>query len=555
MTDRSALLRLQRTVPAVCLTAAWAAVLLAPPSVKPLAAVLAGTVGGALALAALAFAPRPLPREARGVLAAFGLGLAALLAGVFALPFPLVSLFGVVGQHNGWLLWALVALWFAIGALSGRGTPLRAIVWSVAALGAVAGVFALLDAAHLFEAGVRYSPEVAGLMESSISLGQVLVLGVGAAAALVAIERSRAMKLAAGAVLAVQLAALAVSGARAAQLAVVAAALVTALWVAGGRLAPGVRRALWALVAIAAAAAVAAVVAIAALGPAAPRAVTGALTDRATIWHSAFVRARGHLLVGEGPDRFTAVVTWSEAPGGGVAWTATNSPHDVLLDWLLGGGVPALAAFLAAFALAGRALARRLASVPAGPRLLALAVSAWALSLLTSWTDPLAAVAAALVAGALLAEAERPARHAAALPASAGAVVATALVVLALGLPLLGLERAWAAERAVGASDAAAAEARWERWPDPAFGSVALRASMEALPSSSARCGRLASEVLTRTPWDANDAIESVYAIFALDRVQPPVPHPALSQALAVGRGADPASAIWSRLAALTRAR
>lgn len=545
--------RIPRYAVAVCFTLLWVAVLLAQPSLKPLAAVLAGGATGATALAMFAFHRRRLPGEARWALVAGGIGLAALLAGALSKPAPLVSIFGVAGQHNGWLMWAIMLLWLAVGTQMGRGRQMRALIWSVAVLGTVAAVFALLDATHLVEF-VRYSPEVAGLMESSISLGQILLLSLGATAAAVTMERSWGVRSVVAAAFLLQVAALAVSSARGAQLTFLVAALVAALWVLGGKLSPGLRRTLWAVVAAGLVAAIAAVAVFAWLGPVRLSVVDRLLTGRPTIWHSAWGRLPAHLLLGEGPDRFTSLVAWS-LKGGYIDWTATNSPHDVLLDWALGGGLAALGAFLSAFVLAGRGVARRLAASPPGPRILAIGAGAWAVSLLTSWIDPLSAFAAALIVGAVLSQGDVERVVSPARTATTATIVAVAIAMLVIGVPLFGIERGWASERGTATVDLAAQEARWERWPDPAFGGDALRTGLAGLPASAPATGRLASEVLARTPWDVNGALESVEAVVGVGQAVPSAQRPSLAQALAVGRDADPASPIWDRLKALLGSR
>jgi O-antigen ligase len=470
-----------------------------------------------------------------------------LAVGVFAHAIPLGSLVGAVGQHNGWLLWAVVAVWFLAGTGLGSGTPFRAMVWSVALLGALAGVFALLDAVHLVEA-VRYSPEIAGLMESSVSLGQVLLVGIGAATALLFMERLQSLRLCAGVMVLVQAVAVAISGARTAQAALVAAVVLGALWVLGERMPAWARKVAWALVALGLAGFVVGIVVVGWLGPAGSGPIGTLLTDRPTIWHSALSKIPQHLLVGAGPDRFTAIVTWSPV-NRSVTWQTTSSPHNVLFDWLLSGGVVALLAFFSAFILAGRGVAQRLADAGPGPKALALGAGAWAVSLLMSWTDPLTACAAAFVVGALLSDPRGALVARVPRLVSAGIVLVGACVVLVLASPLFVLEQGWSADSLSGSNDYASLAARWEMWPDPAFGGEALRASLASMPGSAQTAGRVASEVLERTPWDVNGVIGSLEAAVGIGRLAPNVPHPSVSEALAACRKADPASGIWDELA------
>lgn len=528
-------------------TVSWASVLAAPSSLKPLVAVLvSGALGAAVLLYQTFTSSVPTSRHARSIAIALAIGLAALFAGVVAGGAGLSSVLGVVGQHNGLLLWIVFALWFAIGARVGRGTPFRIVVWSAALLGAVAGLFAVLDAAHVLEL-VRYSPEVAGLMDSSISLGQVLVLSAGAAMSLVFVEKSPVARAAGIMAFLVILIALALSGARAAQISCVAGALVALLWVFGPRLNPGLARGLWAACGVALIAAVIGVLLVAAMGAPDNGLLQRVLTDRPTIWHSAWTHVGAHWLVGQGPDRFTAIVAWRPYSGW-VEWQTTNSPHNVLLDWMLGGGTIALVAFSAAFVLAGRAIAHKVKGSSPGAVLLVAGIGAWAVSLLASWVDPISAVAAALLTGALLSEPPL-ARRPSSLSLAVGAIASVAvLAIVALGLPLLPLERGWAADQAAGTTSLLRAEERWQRWPDPAFAADALTGSLRGLPATAETAGRLATDVLTKTPWDTNGAIESLQVAAALDQVAPSTPHPSVEQALEVGRTADPAAGIWDEM-------
>lgn len=528
-------------VPAMA-TVLWSLTLIVPASLKPLAASLAGVAGGAVLLALIAWTRRPIGREPARVLALLGLGGIALLAGALAHPYPLVSLAGAVGQHNGWMLWLAVTLWFISGAATGRGTSLRWIMWSFACAGAVSASLALLDVAGLIGA-VRYSPEAAGVMESSISLGQFLLIGLGCSTALFASTARPVPKWTAAGFVLVQSAALVLSGARAAILLGLVAAVAAVFW---ARTRDGRRPAVplrW-FVGAGVVTMIVGVLAVAWTGASENGALQGMLTDRPAIWHSALRKVPENLLVGAGPDRFSAVVDWS-AGDEGLVWQTTSSPHNVLFDWVLGGGAVALAAFAAAFAAAGVLIARDVSRAGPGPKLLALFIGAWALSLMTSWTDPFAACAAAVLAGALSAGPATSGRSGVRHAALEWVVAAVAVAACVLVWPLAGMEARWAA--IVDGEPATLAEsiARWEHWPDPAFGGQALTAGIEGLPGTASETGALASDVLERTPWDANGALRSVQASLILQASAPSVDRPDPANAIETGRRAAPGSGVW----------
>lgn len=541
--DTASRARLLRLAVPVVVSVLWCLTLLAPASLKPLVANIAGVGGGAVLLAVVAGYRRSIGLWPGRVTALLAIGGGALLAGALAHPHPLISVAGAVGQHNGWMLWLAIVLWFVAGAAVGRGTALRWTMWSLAAAGTVSALFAVLDVAGVAGA-VRYSAEAAGIMESSISLGQLLLIGSGCAGALFCTETRASMKWTAAAFALLQTVALVLSGARAAVVLGMAATVLAVVWTRrpGDERRAGVLR--WA-VRLGVAALVVGVVAVAWTGAPDRAAIQRVLTDRPAIWHSAFVRMPDSLLLGAGPDRFSAVVNWSAAEGD-LEWQTTASPHNLLFDWVLGGGIVALAAYATAFVATGALIGRAVAHAARGPKLLALLLGAWALSLLTSWTDPLAACAAAVLAGALSSDAAgRPLRSRPYEALLGWAAVALAMTTCVLLWPLIGTEARWASD--VGGEPAPLAEliARWEQWPDPAFGGQALQAAIEGLPATATEAGALAGQVLERTPWDANGALRSLQASLLLRSSVPPVDVPAPEEAIAVGRRAAPASEIW----------
>lgn len=520
----------------------WGLTLVAPASLKPLVATMAGVVGGAVLLALIAGSRRSIGRGPVRVVGLLGLGAAALFVGVIAHPHPLVSMAGVAGQHNGWMLWLAVTLWFVSGAGMSRGVSLRWTMWSFACAGTIAATLALADVAGLVQA-VRYSPEAAGVMESSISLGQLLLIGLGCSAALSASETRAEVRWTAVGLVVMQSAALALSGARAAIVLGAVAALLAMYW-ARTRDGRGsdtlVRRVVMTGVIVM----TAAVLAVAWTGVPDNAVLRGVLTDRPTIWHSALGRVPNSLLIGAGPDRFSAVVDWS-AGADGLVWQTTASPHNVLFDWVLGGGIVALVAFAAAFIMAATLIGWAVGRAGLGPKLLAMFIGAWAMSLMTSWTDPLAACAAALLAGALSSGPRDDARNGIVCASVQWAVVAVALAVTVVVWPLVGIEARWAAVVGGGSTSLTESIERWERWPDPAFGGQALIAGIEGLPETASETGVLAGEVLERTPWDANGALRSMQISLMLETSAPSATRPEPAEAIETGRRAAPGSDIW----------
>lgn len=545
-----------RFAPAALLTLGWALTMLTPPSVKPLTGALVAIVFGAVAAAAGVALGFGVPRRLWAPGIALGVGLLGMAVGVVAHSEPLQSAMGVVGQHNGLLLWFSLPLWIYAGVATGTGRPMRAALWSMAAFGGVAAVFALLDAGHLFEVGARYSPEVAGLLESSISLGQVLLLTMGATAALVFAEKAITLRGTAVVLLLLEFAALELSGARGAQVTFVVALALLGVWHVWPRMGAGLRRAWQVGLAVVAAAGTAVLGYAAVVGPTSGWTATldKLLTNRVIIWHSAMAHVPERLLLGAGTDRFSAVITWQLAAGGGVPYTTTTSPHNVVLDWLLAGGLLGALGMLAAVALLARAVlaaphVRHLAS-----RALAVGVAAWALSLLLSWVDPLSLAVAGLALGLLLADGrsasgeEPPARG---LLGAASWTAIALLVLIAVGASVVGanlfaLERSWAAANSSGQSQSGTDLARWQAWHDPAFGSLALQSAQASGNADLIR--QVAGEVLATVPWNAETDISCAVAAAYLARQAPPA-SPTLAACLAAGKSADSASGIWDAIA------
>lgn len=534
---------LRYTAPVTLIIVSLLFLLVAAP-LKPLAAVLGGTAGAIILMLASAVISRPLGAHMRVIVLLMGIALVALLVGVFSRPAPLVSIAGVVGQHNGWALWACAVAWFAAGGLLGAGRPFRMLVWCVAVLGAIVAGAALLD--PLLPDVLNYSPEPSGLMENSISLAQLLLLGIGASAALVAMETRPPLRLISLALTVVQMAALMVSGARGAQALLVLGAITVAVWVRGGTLGRTARA-----VAIVALAGI--LIGVGWLTVSAvldtPAWAQQLLTARPTIWRTAATQVAARLLVGSGPDRFTSVIEWQNT-GAGISWQTTASPHSVPLDWLLGGGLIALVAFLSAALLAGLGILRRVAAAPAAPKIIAVAVGAWALSLLISWVDPLSALVAALFSGVLLADRAPLASPSPMIRGALMIALAVLVSVLVVVLPLAGLEAAWVRDHRMGTVGYDAAHDRWVRWPDPAFGSDAVRVSLETLPERADEAGRLADSIVRLTPWDSNGLAGALQISAALESQAPETAHPDVTRVLEIGRATDPVSGMWDELEA-----
>lgn len=119
-----------------------------------------------------------------------------------------------------------------------------------------------------------------------------------------------------------------------------------------------------------------------------------------------------------------------------------------------------------------------------------------------------------------------------------------ALLAASIGVQHLGLELSWSAEAAgILQGDPASAIARWEQWPDPAFGVAAADYALAVNDTASEV--RLAQELYSRVAWsaDADIKVAQMSQMLSGGPYASQVPSP--RAALEAGRMADPTSGLW----------
>lgn len=363
---------------------------------------------------------------------------------------PYVGLVGRVQQHNGALLWSSWFLLAAILALRPQGGDVRRIAITVSVAAGVLAAGALADLAGA-DFGRQFSNESSGFLTSSQTLGQVLVLGIGAALAWALMPRGdrsdRTLAIAAAAVCAAGLAA---SGARAATIAAVGAAVAFALFGRYGRDRAGARDFALGTVGV--------VAGIAALASAAGAMSASAwwpdlntmLSGRLTLWKAAAMSFARSPLLGRGPDQFQAVVSWTMPPGApSPEVVVAADAHNMGLTMAATAGVTGVIALVIALAGAAYAVHAAILRSRFSPPVLALSagLAAWLLAAQFSWVGEWGGLMAALLFGGLMGagmkpEQEAPRSSAPAL-AVAAASVAALLGVLAFGGQGLATEARW----------------------------------------------------------------------------------------------------------------
>jgi O-antigen ligase len=533
------------------------ALIVTPRNASALTSLIALVVAPVL-IAGLRVRPTSAPDTlAHWTLVVLGVSAAILAAACGTAADPRVSYFGMVGQHSGGLMWlAAVALMAAVVVFARPGDPGR-IARAVGLTGAALAVSAMLDAAGMFRTA-RFSGAASGLLENSISLAQVLVVALGCAVAWALSTKGGRSRAVAWSCVALVTVGLALTSSRAAWVAV-AVAFAFAARKRGA--------ASWAL-----AAACAGLVAVGlagawlVAGQAGARATDwlAALSNqRATIWTSAFAQARTHLLLGQGPEQFSAWAAWSSTPGVDLSKTGTYDPHNVALYWLLGAGIPGLAALLAATFAGTRAVFVTLVAREHHQGLTAMAagVGGLGVALMFAWTSPMAALVAAVVVGALLGAAPRGPEAPA--PMRRYALVVVVLFVAALAA-LAGptswrvarAEYAWA--RAVGEGTAYAAEAAALDTGDPTFAALAVKRRLDEAQAgpAEARAALRGTEGLERAleraaMWHIDAAFELRGLSVARSLLLEEKDWAGIEAALEMGKHADPASGLWDYVGAV----
>jgi O-antigen ligase len=484
---------------------------------------------------------------------------------------PRVSLFGMVFQHSGSSMWlGLAATAGVLASRSRPGDPGR-VSRATALFGAALGLAAVADRLGLFT-GLRISDESSGILEHSISLTQVLVVCLCCAAAW-ALSKQGNQRIAALASMALCTAGLFSGWTRAAWVGLFVGAGICLLYVVILRGRRG-SRVLGATVVLAAMLAVLAtfwLVAGRSVGPQVPQWLSKASNGRTTIWTSAFAQFRQSPIIGQGTEQFTAWISWSAQPDGQTDVAGTNDPHNVVLAWMLAGGVLGLAAFsLATFAVLWVAFGVIEASGARwGPVATTAGFLAWGVAMMFGWVTPIGGFTAAIVFASLLpyhagsvAEARsEPVRERAFGPLALGSVVIFAAlcvwswpVVLAEygnGLRMdsgeadvslfadaaLATGDAYCAWSAVARLDSAAIEQRGNR--------LQLLDQVRSIGPA----------LETAARWDANSAFALVGMVSVRHDLTGELDWPLFKRAIAAGQQADPASGVWDYLGASRGAR
>lgn len=500
-------------------------------------------------------------RPSRQVMVVVGAGGAAVLwlavRSAFAAN-PRVSLLGMLGAGDGALVWLAAWAVFACAALLGPGSTLKALRATIAVTGAVAAVAGLLDLAGLIPHPDSWATEAAGLLGTSNALGMYLVLGLGASvswalskstraygiacavlcAAGLAATESRAALVAAGvATVAVAVVALSRSPRSRALTAGTVAALI--LLVVGGGIA-------WS----------------ASASGSAAQAATRILSDRPALWQAALAQVGQAPLIGSGSQMFSAYYTWTVDATRlfGVDAIGSFSPHSVALDWLLAGGVVGLALALVALVALVGAIVPRLGATPRADPVwpLIAALVAWALASSGAVTEPVALLAAAGLAGALLASTggreEQPARAGMAQLALAGAAAIglAALLVLTPAYALGSRAFAWD-PRDVGPEELPRYVDAYQRTGDPLYVKMGLTSLLAQTsgdyPAQLADDARtLARLALRDARWQIDVATLGAAAEALRSTEDSETAYARVEAFLDAGNQADPGSSVWTHL-------
>jgi len=480
---------------------------------------------------------------------------------------PAVSFVGMLGQHNGTALIVMGAAWFLAGVFVASQRAMRLTTWFVAIAG---GVFSLAAFAEMAMSGAqRVQGFAAGFFENSSSLGQFLGVAALASAAWALTESHSARRWLAWSLGAIAVVATLATSSRTGLLAL--AAGVALAWLAMS-LPRSTRVTNWLAASVAAAPFVITGVLVAAstsrLGAAARVAVATLGTDRDAIWEAAAHAVGRAPLLGTGLQQFSAWITWSTAGG-----TPTTDPHNVVLALLLGGGVVGLAlaavAWTAVVFLVVRT-ARNAASWPVA--LVAVTPIALTISSLVSWTTPAALTAAAALSGAAvgvglaresapkLAKASKKAAAAAAAqstPSAWDGIARWGVAFVGVSSLIAGVIVLWSlpAQFAFVSSPAPDRLAGlYERWPDPAFASVAIRSLTQSAAAGDPAAVAALDSLIERSGRDAAWRVDLTGAqLLAVQTLTGSDPSgferfEAIAQQ---GSVADPQSGLWDALRAL----
>lgn len=348
-------------------------------------------------------------RPDRDVLVTLGLASAVpllLFVSALASVNQYVGIAGRFQQHNGAALWLSFLGLAASMAMRSLPGDLERLVRTIAVAAAVLGVSVLFDAAGL-DFGRKFSPEPSGLLVSSQTAGQVLVLGLAAGVAWTLLTRrwgtDRLLAIAAASLCAV---ALLSTDARAAIGAVVISACGMAALGRRASRSPVSPRS-FGIVAVSVVTLVTGVTAgLAVLGSRASwwATLNQSLSDRLVLWRAAAISSARAPLLGRGPDQFQAVLSWDAAAGDVPAMTVAADAHNLLMTMAATGGLIVAGAFLVALGAAAGALGASLVRARFATPALVLAggLTAWFISLQFAWVGEFGGLLASLLFGALV---------------------------------------------------------------------------------------------------------------------------------------------------------
>ena len=284
--------------------------------------------------------------------------------------------------------------------------------------------------------------------------------------------------------------------------------------------------------------------------------------ERSVIWTSAFASAADSPLLGSGLEQFSAWAHWDSDPGVSLQKVATYDPHNILLYWLLGGGVIGLSLALGAVALV---IERMIAVMKHRPSMAMMVLSAgliaWGITLMTAWISPLAALFAVVLFAALVGADD----HARAGEKPSGLLgigttltaFVAAIFVLAVWWTPLQTEFAWAGEVSGGITDPTRAAEIAIESDGPFLASVAIEALLdeaqvypELIESNFAKVSEMEPIIEADAEWNVDAAYVGFSSAVARHVALGEDTWENASRHIDKGKKADPASGLWDYVAA-----
>jgi len=536
------------------------------------AVTLALTAGAVAASAALVHKARnrALAHIPAGAILPLGGALIALVWGSFRAVNPYVSVFGLANQRVGLSFWIASVTWLLVGLAGGTKTSLRRIIWVVSAGASGLALLAILERA--MPTIVRTWGSSAGALENSLTLGQILVLGVAASVALLAVEKSSLARAGALALLLASIAGLLIAESRAAWLGLIiggitAVALVTVRSERAQRFMPQALVSLGVLSQVGLFA-----VAAGLAGPKAFSVVNELSNQRLVIWKSALVAVGKSPVVPRGLEQFSAWISWGFS-NGGLTYYGAYDPHNTFLALLLGGGVAALIFVLLATTLLLKGMMHSYLQL-GRPRFIAVLiggiVGVGAASLL-AWPASAAFVGAAVICGMLIAltasdvagETESTSRSVhleGGATVACGAILSISALVLSLWmLPAISADARFARLATASPSASSASFAELTRTvPDPSYVARAIGAALAGTgePADSLAQAQALSNTFERdSAWHIDTAWQRIALEQARSAAQGVDTWPEVVRAVENGRKADPTSGMWDFLGAVEAQR